>query len=192
MYEAVLERELRQGDVIAGVYFPRYSFQNNLALLHKLDDAGQAQFDERAVMRAEYSPAVVISQCCEFNPGKRNLFSLARLTSVRSIVVSGFSAWGVNLARLVPAAWTRLAVETLRRANQIDEERPENEAVNVYLYDADGQFLTEPHVVDFTQVFSIKMQDSGRILASKVLQLDNEHRQEFQLKLGYFYTRPAE
>jgi hypothetical protein len=192
MYQAVLDAtSLRQGDVLKGVYLPRYSLLN-LSLLHKLDKEGELQFDDRAVMKASRGFAVVLSQCCEFNEGKRNAFSLARLVKAKEALLPKISMWGVNLAELVPARYTKMAVDILQAANKLDEEHPNNAAVNVYLYDVHGNVLTEPYIVDFTQVFSIKIEDSPKLLKMKVLELDNEHRLEFQLKLGYFYSRPAE
>jgi hypothetical protein len=191
MYEAVLEDSLRQGDVIKGIYFPRYSLPT-LSLLHKLDKEGTPAFEDRALVKAQHAFAVVLSQCCEFQEGKRNAFSLARLFDVKSLLLNRVTSWGINLAQLLPARYQQLAVDQLRIANHVNVDHPEEtKAINGYFYDAHGAILTEPYFVDFTQVFSVDMKDSSKILKLKVLQLDNEHRLEFQLKLGYFYTRPA-
>jgi hypothetical protein len=191
MFEAAPDlTSLRQGDVIRGMYLPRYSL-STLSLLHKMGAAGGLEYEHRAILKAEQGFAVVISQCCEFNQGKRNAFSLARLLSVRQALWPDPPRWGFSLAELVPAKWTGVAVGKLREANTVTEEG-ENAAVNVYLYDADGHVLTEPHIVDFTQVMSVRMEDKDKVLRGKALQLDREHRLEFQFKLSYFYSRPAD
>lgn len=193
MYEARPDRaNLRQGDVIRGIYFPTYSFPE-LLLLHKIDDVGGLKFDKRVVVGATQRFAVVISQCCEFNEGKRNAFSLAAMMGVKEMLRVGTTRWGFNLAQLIPAAHLRIPVDRLRAANVIDENSGEpNAAVNSYLYDSGGNVLTEPQVVDFTRVISIRMEDQKAVLRAKVLQLDSDHRLEFQFKLAHFYGRPAE
>ena len=143
---------------------------------------------------------LVLSQCCEFNEGKRNSFSLGALLHWRDALTPKPGRWGFNLAELVPLSASFFRgregreaelLQMLREANRIDPGR-DVEAVNAYLYEAGGEILREPHVVDFTQVFSVKIQDKDKVLPFKVLQLDREHRREFQVKLGYFYSRRAE
>lgn len=191
---------LRQGDVLEEFYFPRYSF-GTLKLLHEISDDGGVQFSERAQVTARTGPGVVISQCCEFTSTKRNAFSLAVMKPVRELFRPGLEVWGFNVAELKPVArstyrggrrLTDEQLEMLRAANAVDPEADENDAVNVYLYEPDGEFLTEPYLVDFTRVVSVRMQDQERVLSSKVLQLDAEHRREFQVKLAYYYGRKAE
>ncbi|SRR6266496_1013438 len=187
---------LRQGDVIGDIYFPKYSYAT-MSLLHKLDKGAALEFEERAIVRAQTSFAVVISQCCEFNVGKRNAFSLARLNPISRLISFRLPLFGFNLAQLVPARGftyaLELTVDQLREANRIDEVHPEQaRALNAYLYEARADLLSEPYVADFTQVMSIRMEDMPIVLARKVLQLDRQHREEMQFKLGYFYSRRAE
>ena len=67
MYEGHLDlTRLRQGDIIRDFCFPRYSLAE-IRLLHSIADNGQAEFDEKAILKSTYRFAVVLSQCCEFN-----------------------------------------------------------------------------------------------------------------------------
>jgi len=194
MYESTPDLTcLRQGDVIHGFCFPRYSLAE-MRLLHSVETDGSLTFDNRAILKSEHRLAVVLSQCCEFNEGKRNAFSLGLLLRLSEVVRPRLRFWGVNLAELVPLLRSPLrkhTVEEIRQANEIDLDSTRTGAVNVYLLDPDGVYLTEPHVVDFSRVVSVRMQDKQRILRQKVLQLTDQNRRKFQKKLAYFYGRRA-
>ena len=199
MYVPADATRLRQGDVIKGLFLPRYSVE--AGLLHRSTYDGTLDFQGRAVVAAESRLAVVVSQCCEFNPGKRQAFSVAALTPLRGALRTPILPWGVNVAELVALARSAYrgsgsmegTADRLRRANHIDVDAPTtNEALNVYLYDPDGAQLLEPHVVDFSWVTSIRIQDLPTVRRLKLLELDDDHRREFQLKLAYFYGRTAE
>lgn len=192
---------LRQGDVVEDFHFPKYSF-GTLKLLHQADESGEFAFSNEVQVTARTRHGVVITQCCEFTAGKRNDFSLAILEPVREFFRSEITVWGFNIAELVPVARSTYRgrgpevsderLQMLRDANKIDWEADENDAVNVYLYEPDGNLLTEPHLVDFTRVVSVRMDDQERVAESKALQLDPDHRREFQIKLAYYYGRKAE
>jgi hypothetical protein len=196
MYEATPDAAcLRQGDIIAGIYLPRYAITDDFHLLHALDPEGNpTRFCNRAILKVEKRFAVVLSQCCEFNEGKRNAFSLGIVFTFREVFWPRRTFLRVNLAEVVPlkkSALSRIPVDQIRLANKIDPAKP-NAAVNTYLFEADGVHFQEPFVADFTQVFSVRMDDRAKVLRSKILQLDNQHRRDFQKKLGYFYARPAQ
>jgi hypothetical protein len=195
MYESTPDLTcLRQGDVIRDFYFPRYSLAE-ARFLHSIDGAtGAFSFDNQALLGTKCGYAVVLSQCCEFNEGKRNSFSLGLLVRLREVLRPRLCVAGVNLAQLVPfekSPFRQHALEAIRRANCLDPNAGRTDAVNVYLLEADGQHLLEPHIVDFTQVISVRMKDVGRILSKKALQLTHKCRREFQHKLAYFYGRSA-
>jgi hypothetical protein len=82
-------------------------------------------------------------------------------------------------------------IERLRSSNKI-ESGSKNESVNVFLFEADGTFLTEPYIADFSRVTSVSMDDMKSVLKNKVLQLGEEQRRQFQVKLAYFYARPVQ
>ena len=61
----------------------------------------------------------------------------------------------------------------------------------MYFLPPEDHYLKEPHVIDFTRVFSVRMDEKARVLKNKVLELDAAHRVELQEKLAYFYSREA-
>ena len=66
---------LRQGDVIKGVFLPRFS-NSNVLFLHEYSKDGNWLFKNKAIIETNLGYAVILSQCCEFNQGKRLAFSL--------------------------------------------------------------------------------------------------------------------
>jgi len=88
------------------------------------------------------------------------------------------------------SSWGKNDIEELLRANSL--ESGNYGYVNVYALAPDGKHLQEPHLIGFSRVFSIRMQEMDTVLKKKVLQLDDVHRAELQGKLAYFYARPAE
>lgn len=184
--------ELRQGDVIAGVYLPTFGIQD-VRFLHKMDADGKLTPADQAILSVSQQFVAVVSQCCEFNPGKRNSFSLAQLARFSHRPAKSWRVLGFNLAGVVPVKKSSLLrhnIADILEANCI--EGHENQYVNVYALRPDGTHLTEPYLVDFTRVFSVRMSEKDRVLMGKVLQLDVQRRREFQQKLGYFYARSAE
>ena len=194
MYESTLDlTTLRQGDVVRDFCFPRYSFPK-VRLLYSLGGEQPPQFDGQAVLLAKHQYAVVLSQCCEFNEGKRNAFSLGLVKSLRELLTPELTVCGVNLAALWPLSKSPLrmhTVEEIRKANKLDLRGGANKAVNVYFLEPDGNYLQEPHIVDFSQVISIRMEDKNVVLKTKVLQMTDDNRRQFQQKLAYFYGRRA-
>lgn len=192
MYEASPDdTDLLQGDVINNIHLPSFSFQNS-GFLHKFVPDGPPSYDGRVVSSASLSRAVVLSQCCEFSDNKRQWFSIAELVNVADLIDQAAIAF--NLAPLQPISKAKIKYpyEELLKTNAIDEnDLSRNKLLSGYVYDYDGNYLAEPHVVDFTRVTSISMRDKNYVLRRKIMQLDNAHRDEFKRKLGYFYMRPA-
>lgn len=196
MYEASLDAaRLRQGDIIFDFYFPRYSFASSY-FLTQLDDQQQFKYSDLAVVNASIRKAIILSQCCEFNEGKRNAFSLAAIFRVKELLPKSRY---FSLAELLPLSRSShrpksgneaKVIGQLLEANIVDLEK-QNDAVNTYLLEPDGSILTEHHVVDLSQIVSVKIEEKNRVLKKKVLQLDQQHRREFQLKVAYFYGRKA-
>lgn len=198
MYEEPDRSTLRQGDVIQRLLLPRYSL-GNLGLIYRFAPDDNHVFDDRGAVGMTNSLAVVLSQCCEFNQGKRQAFSVAELLPARRMGTWTLPLWGLNLAELTPLKYVmargidrRELVDALRRGNEIDTgAREKNTSLHLFLYDSDGAVLEEPHVADFSRVTSIRMKDMGRVRERKVLQLDEDSRAKFRMKLAYFYGRSA-
>lgn len=194
MYEAIPDLSaLRQGDILKGLYIPRISL-SEISVLHKLDAKGQLVNEKKAIFSCEQRLAVVLSHCCEMNnPGKREAFSLGALLRASEWLGRRPGSWGFNLAELVPilrSSW-REKIDEVRAANKVDRAGRENRSINTYLFDPDKDrhHLSEPHVVDFGRVISVRYSDLPKAIGAKILQLDEAHRREFKLKLGLFYSR---
>jgi len=188
---------LRQGDVLAILNLPRFKISTT-SFLHNMQPDGNFIPQDRAVIDTIPSYAVVLSQCCEFNTNKRSSFSIVSMFSIKEQRLS--RSWGINVAELVALAKSPFRprqgmvddeIERLRAANTVQGESGRNEALNAYLYSPDGVHLSEHYVADFSRVTSLSMKDMPTILNHKLLQLDDDNRRLFQLKLAYFYARPA-
>ena len=188
---------LRQGDVISNIYLPRFS-PSNSSFIYKFSNAGELDFNDEAISRVKLNYAVVLSQCCEFNEGKRKAFTISTLLTLKESLKKGISVWGINVCELVAVVNSPFrgkkgreldSVEKLRSANRLDPEKGKNEALNVFLFESEDKHLTSPHVADFTRVTSISMSEHDFVLNNKLLQLNSEHRRLFQIKLAYFYGR---
>ncbi len=194
MYETFADsKELRQGDILKDIYLPRFGI-TDAQFVHKFEPDGTLRFSNQTILPTTCQFAAVISQCCEFNPGKRNSFSLAGLIGLSEWLMPARKAFGANLAEIVPwnkSASSKHTTDQLLKANSIEADSEHGELVNVYFLNADGKHFLEPHLIDFTRVFSVRMKEMERVLKNKVLQLDDEHRVELQYKLAYFYARPA-
>lgn len=191
---------LRQGDVISSLYLPRFK-TSETSFLHQMDTDGSLSFQNRAIVNTSMSMSIVLSQCCEFNANKRQSFSLTALLPVRLFLKPRCEIWGINLAELVPFARSPFRgrkgresdqIDRLRTANIIDPNAGQNDALNTFLFEADGLVLEEHYVSDFSRVTSVAVKDFDLILKNKVLQLDSQSRRLFQIKLAYFYARPSE
>lgn len=197
MYEPSADfQTLRQGDVIRGLYLPRFSI-SQVQLLHELDPAGALQFKESGLITVEERYAVVLSQCCEFNAGKRLAFSLARMEGVKERFFQPLRVWGINVAELVRLARSPFkgkqgheheTAAELERANDVNGQLV---AANLFYYAPHGAEITEPFVVDFSQITSIRMKDAGLVLSRKIAQLNDETRRMLQKKVALFFGRIA-
>lgn len=198
MYVELFEEEkLRQGDVIAGLTIPRLSFKNT-GYIYENKSGNFATFADKIVVNAEERLSVVISQCCEFNEGKRNAFAIAPLLFWKKAISHSINLSGISLCELIPISKSPFnrkgreeqILEELRKSNYAEEEERSN--VHAFLFEPDGEHLKEPHIVDFTRITSISMKDHDFVHSKKVLQLQDEMRLALQLKIGYFFARKAE
>jgi hypothetical protein len=184
--------ELRQGDILSGVYLPRFSLVDT-HFLHTIKTDGTLKYSDMVMMKTATNFAAVISQCCEFNPGKRNSFSLAQVVGLGARRTLPRRSFSFNLAEIV--TWKKFVknrdnIDPWLKANTLDGER--FQCVNVYVLRPDGKHFTDYQMIDFSRVFSVRMEEKEGVLSKKVLQLDAAHRIELQDKLAYFYSRQAE
>src|SRR5208337_5244053 len=107
MYETFADsKELRQGDILKDIYLPRFGI-TDAQFVHKFEPDGTLRFSNQTILPTTCQFAAVISQCCEFNPGKRNSFSLAGLIGLSEWLMPARKAFGANLAEIVP--WNKSA-----------------------------------------------------------------------------------
>lgn len=187
---------LRQGDVISSVLLPRFAI-DPIECIYRRKGGDENEFVNKTIVATELRFAVVISQCCEFNVGKRKSFSLAEMIPCRKWRRKKETVISL-LAELIPFSRSPFKsrpflgdsedVATLMAENTI-VPGGKNSSVHAYCYEADKQHLMEPYVVDFTRITSVGMGDAKCLLKQKILQLTDDERRKFQLKLGYFFSR---
>ncbi len=175
---------LRQGDIIANVFFP-LSRPNLLRYLATYNSGTDTQiivdpYVETPVgSRKQYSQSIchgvvghaaVISQCCDLDrKHPKGSFSLCRLILFE------------------PARYRN--VEAL--ASNIDPWGSENPHFQFFYFgEIDG--LQGQYLADFGLLTSLGWPDYELALRKKLHQLDDLNRNKFRVKIGAFFGRPAE
>jgi hypothetical protein len=175
---------LRQGDIIASVFFPltRPGHLKFLATYASGTDTnirlepfievppGSRKSYAQSISHGVIAHGAVISQCCDLD---------------RKHPRSSFS-----LCRLIPFEQARFKnVEALK--NNIDPWGPENPHFQFFYFGAiDG--LDGEHLADFGLLTSFGWTDYDLILRKKVHQLDALNRNKFRVKAGAFLGRPTD
>jgi len=176
---------LRQGDIIADVFFPltRPALLKYLATYASGSDTSirvEPFVEEPPGGRKRYVQSIsygvvahgaVISQCCDLDKKHpKNSFSLCRL---------------------IPYERARFRRGTDALENNIDPWGPENPYFQFfYLGQVDG--LVGEYLADFTLLTSFAWADYDLILEKKTHQLDDVNRNKFRVKVGAFFGRPTE
>jgi hypothetical protein len=175
---------LRQGDIIASVFFPltRPGLLRYLATYASGSETGirLEPFIEvpqgskknyaQAISHGVVAHGAVISQCCDLDrKHPKSTFSLCRLILFE------------------PARYKN--VEAL--VNNIDPWGAENPHYQFfYLGQIDG--LDGEYLADYGLLTSLGWVDYNVILTKKVHQLDDVNRNKFRVKVGAFFGRPPE
>jgi hypothetical protein len=176
---------LRQGDIIADVFFPltRPALLKYLATYNSGSDIdirvepfveapqGAKKRYVQAISHGVVAHGTVISQCCDLDKKHpKNSFSLCRL---------------------IPYERARFRHGTDALENNIDPWGPENPYFQFfYLGQVDG--LVGEYLADFTLLTSFAWADYDLILGSKKHQLDDLNRNKFRVKVGALFGRPTE
>lgn len=167
MYVSPDTNNLRQGDIIRDVIFPLYNL-NNMWTISDL----RSQETPRIQMQYTKTYAMVISQCCEFQEGKRKHFLVALIGTIPDVIKNNSENY-----------------ERLKASNVLPEDPHRKSYVDL--------FYLEPHmnfseaIVRLNRVTSIHMNNKQQILQNKILQLSDEARNLLKEKLGYFFMRPV-
>lgn len=175
---------LRQGDIIANVFFPltRPEFLKYLSTYNSgsaegirlapfLDvPAGSRKKYVQSISHGVVAHGAVLSQCCDLD---------------KKHPKTSFS-----LCRLIPFERTRYRnIEAL--TNNIDPWGTENPHYQFFfLGEIDG--LDGEYLADFALLTSFGWPDYDLILQKKVHQLDDLNRNKFRVKVGAFFGRPPQ
>jgi hypothetical protein len=175
---------LRQGDIIANVFFPlpRPGLLKYLAIYSSGSGTdirvepfvetplGSKKRYVQAISYGVVSHGAVISQCCDLD--KRH------------------PKTSFSLCRLIPFEQARYRnVQAL--INNIDPWGPENAHFQFFYFGPiDG--LEGEHLADFGLLSSFGWPDYDLILNKKVHQLDDLNRNKFRVKVGAFFGRPTD
>ncbi len=177
------KKELRQGDILAGVWFPRIRFED-IRLVAHVDHSDQEKIvavPELVTDREmEWTTAqiqmtrrfvMVLSQCCDMVISGGN-------TRAQTLVVAPLVP--------VPDRYRRQIEFDALRANKIEEY------VNLF-YVEQRDPLPSDFVVDFRRVVSVVLRNAlARFLDLKVLQLTDETRIVLKSKLAFSFGRLTE
>lgn len=175
---------LRQGDIIANVFFPltrpgllKYlgtygSGTGTDISLQTFVEAppGSTKKYVQSISHGVVAHGAVISQCCDLDKKHpRTSFSLCRLI------------------RFEPQRYRKIEALT----NNIDPWGPENPHFQ-FFYLGEIQGLDGEYLADFALLTSFGWSDYEFILAKKVHQLDDLNRNKFRVKVGAFFGRPTD
>jgi hypothetical protein len=183
---------LRQGDILAGIPFPRLDL-GSIVILGKITEVTSGPLPSilpvntihrddpnwiTAQVPVRISFAVVISQCCDLEPrhGRFRLpaFAVARLIPVPKAIAEDES----KLASL--------------RSNKDPRDLTEPGYINFFHIQSHEKLENREWVVDFNQTLSIPGSEFQTVLSNKLLQMDNGSRVRFKIKLGVSMARLTE
>jgi hypothetical protein len=181
---------LRQGDILANVPFPQVKAADTRFLgAASLETLGTLTFNAHAKIvrnlpmytcqvETRLGFAAVISQCCDIAPRAGNrieqpTIALARLTPIPASITGD------------PVALTDL------RSNS-DPRVPGAGFLNLFHIRATQLTENRDWMVDFGQVFSIPSAEFPAILSRKVLEMDNDSRIRFKIRLSSSFARFTE
>ena len=182
------QHELRQGDVIEGLYYSTLQ-STRLLLLGEIDRARQADNSDgvpllavagakgmmTAQVRVYTAPFIIVSQCCDL---------MLRQDNAGQTISPRFLA---ALLRPVAAMAGRHQIEMLEklRANTLESFS------NAY-YIPKYSPLADEYVADFTWLLTIPPDDYRLALDGKILQMADIERVKFKLKLAHFFGRATD
>lgn len=191
--EELEQSELRQGDIIQGLFYPELNCSdlhligtpdNNLtnlqlnaevqpnlvALTENKPKEGLAIFT--AQIKVSYGYFILVTQCCDIakrDKGKPNL-----------------SAFVVSPLLEVP-------YPIRKDTEKLTELQANNQGSFInFFYIHQEQPLSQDHVIDFNRVVALPRSQYDFALARKVLQMTDKDRVRFKLKLGSHFARPTQ
>jgi hypothetical protein len=184
---------LRQGDILDGIAFPRLS-SADMSMLGKIpSEASQPDVPRlRAITNTHrddqnwlvaqvpvrFSYCAVISQCCDLEPKNEQLrmpaFALARMIPIPKTIASDSQ----RLASL--------------RSNKDPRSGSDPGYINFFYIRPHERLSGKEWIVDYNQTTSIPGREFPAILSKKILQMDDEWRVKFKIKLAICLARLTE
>jgi hypothetical protein len=178
-------KSLRQGDIIAGIYYPLLK-HNDLTILGKQTETPSSQGDE-----------IVLAALVE---NKKYVQGLIKFIPTLAIVASQCCDVEAKDGKLDVPAFVLVPLEPLRVLHSIAKDQAEIDKLkmndpsiysNLFYLEATAP-IQEPSIVNFNKVFSVQQSDYPTILTKKVLQMSDENRILFKVKLAHHFGRPTE
>jgi len=175
---------LRQGDIINNVLFPHLRI-SDLTLLGKQIASEPISLDGfklsgsidnkkyvSGMIKLQVTSAIIISQCCDvqLNNGK--------------LEVPNFVLAPLDLVKSYPSFKVTADLEILKK-NELGR------FTNLFYLDPTPP-ISEQSVVNFNRTFCLQKEDYEIVLSRKVLQMTDESRVKFKLKLAHHFGRPTD
>jgi len=180
------EKQLRQGDVIAGLYYPLMNckdlniigtakgeepFQSSNFQLTAVSEEKNGFTQLTAQVKVLRVFAVVISQCCDLEMRSSKLtipaFAVTPLTPV---------PYQINSSPEKLATLQENSLESFINLFYVLRHDP----------------LKADHVVDFNRIISLPKAEYEFALSQKVLQMTDKARVQFKMKLSSHFGRPTQ
>lgn len=178
---------LRQGDILANIPFPQLvterAFFLGAASLHRVGDLAftphvgivRSLPMYTCQLEARIGFAAVISQCCDLEPREGNRIGQPTIA----------------LSRLVP-----IPRSLLNDSHQLADLRSNSDPriegagfLNLFHVPAHDRLNGQEWMIDFGQLFSIPSSEFPAILQRKVLQMDDDSRIRFKIRLSSSFAR---
>ena|SRR5882724_3086661 len=181
---------LRQGDILDGIPFPRLSAADTCILgrlppevtqplIPRLPALTSTHRDDSQWLTAQIpirlSFCAVISQCCELEPRNGQIgipvFALARLIPIPKQILA-------DVQRL-----------TSLKSNKDPRDGSDPGYVNLFYVPARPELNEREWTIDFNQTVSIPSKEFPAIMRAKKLQMEDEWRVKFKIKLATCLAR---
>lgn len=181
---------LRQGDILANIPFPQIETQKTEFLgKASLENVGALIFNPhsnivrnlpmyKCQLQARIGFAAVVSQCCDLEPRAGNRINQPT----------------IGLARLTPISQGILddTVQLSNLRSNADPRIPGTGFLNLFHIAAHESLDGQEWMVDFGQLFSIPSSEFPAILKRKLLQMDDDTRIRFKIRLSSSFARFTE
>ena len=181
---------LRQGDILANIPFPQLATERTAFLgrasIHRVGDLTFSPHSSvirdlpmyTCQFEARIGFAAVISQCCDLEPREGNRIAQP----------------AIAVARLVPIPRSiRADVSQFAKLCSNSDPRVEGAGfLSLFYVPPHDRLLGQDWVIDFGQLFSMPSSEFPAILQRKVLQMNDDFRVRFKVRLSSSFARFTE